>query len=260
MLWHIKGSNTYLLGTVHLTNFAPPKLSAAAEIAFNRATQIVFETDVGIDQPPDPRMLNLPDGVMLSTIVSRQLYEMTKAHWIRLGGDEQGLLKRLPGMTAIALQFTTAALSGYARHNGVDKTLWVRAKSEGKQIVMLETFDEQMSKLVTSPLVEQIELLKQTAEDPACRVSQVIELVDAWNTNGIGVFERELARAFAIFPKMSETIITERNEDWRPSIRKFVESETPTLVAVGALHLVGEVGLPEILKKDGFVTVPVTQA
>ena len=46
--------------------------------------------------------------------------------------------------------------------------------------------------------------------------------------------------------------MTARNQHWLPQIEELLKSSENTLVVVGSLHLVGEGGLLELLRKDGF--------
>jgi uncharacterized protein YbaP (TraB family) len=49
--------------------------------------------------------------------------------------------------------------------------------------------------------------------------------------------------------------VTDRNQRWLPQIEQLLHGEGNCLVIVGALHLVGEGGLLELLRKDGFTPV-----
>jgi uncharacterized protein YbaP (TraB family) len=46
--------------------------------------------------------------------------------------------------------------------------------------------------------------------------------------------------------------VTARNQRWLPQIEQLLHGEGNCLVIVGALHLVGDGGLLELLRKDGF--------
>jgi uncharacterized protein YbaP (TraB family) len=49
-----------------------------------------------------------------------------------------------------------------------------------------------------------------------------------------------------------QKIIVDRNRRWLPQIEKIIEHGDPTLVIVGAAHLVGKDGVIELLKSRGY--------
>jgi uncharacterized protein len=46
--------------------------------------------------------------------------------------------------------------------------------------------------------------------------------------------------------------VTARNERWLPQLEQMLKGNENTLVVVGSLHLVGDGGLLEMLRKDGY--------
>jgi uncharacterized protein len=46
--------------------------------------------------------------------------------------------------------------------------------------------------------------------------------------------------------------VTERNKRWEPQIAKLLHDKDNYFVVVGALHLVGDGGLLDLMKKDGL--------
>jgi len=53
-------------------------------------------------------------------------------------------------------------------------------------------------------------------------------------------------------PALYETLITERNENWMSRLTEILEGEKRPMVVVGAGHVVGESGLLEMLKAQGY--------
>ena len=54
----------------------------------------------------------------------------------------------------------------------------------------------------------------------------------------------------------NEELVNERNHRWIPVIDKNVHQGS-CLIAVGALHLPGEIGLISLLRKEGYTLTPV---
>ena len=55
----------------------------------------------------------------------------------------------------------------------------------------------------------------------------------------------------AEYPEMHDAILVARNERWVDQIVEMLDSEEDILVIVGAAHLVGEDGVPDLLSKEG---------
>ena len=53
-------------------------------------------------------------------------------------------------------------------------------------------------------------------------------------------------------PELFQAMIVERNHDWVPKIVTRVNERPRTLIAVGALHLVGPTNLVDLLSREGF--------
>jgi uncharacterized protein YbaP (TraB family) len=76
-------------------------------------------------------------------------------------------------------------------------------------------------------------------------------LVSAWRKGEAHVLARTLAEEFAGFPDLYELLIASRNRNWAQQIEQFLDDRDDYLVVVGALHLVGEDSVIEILRRKG---------
>ena len=53
-------------------------------------------------------------------------------------------------------------------------------------------------------------------------------------------------------PEWHEAAVTQRNRRWAERVEKLLRGEGDILIVVGALHLVGEDGLPALLRAKGL--------
>lgn len=78
------------------------------------------------------------------------------------------------------------------------------------------------------------------------------ELTDAWASGDTKALDRlnrtELGGGDARF----DTLITQRNQRWIAELERLLADNDQSLVIVGAGHLVGEGGVPELLKQAGY--------
>ena len=54
------------------------------------------------------------------------------------------------------------------------------------------------------------------------------------------------------FPALYRVLVTDRNKRWVPQIEKLLHGSQDYFVIVGALHLVGDGGLLELMRRDGY--------
>jgi uncharacterized protein YbaP (TraB family) len=52
--------------------------------------------------------------------------------------------------------------------------------------------------------------------------------------------------------ELNEVLVSGRNRRWAETISTWLDDERNYLIVVGALHLVGDQGVPALLEKRGF--------
>lgn len=250
MLWRIDGSNTYVLGSVHITNLKPLTLSNFTEVVFELADCVVFEADQNI--AVDPSLITLPAGSRLDGLLDAEQFRRANEHWIRLGFSAAALLSFRPAMAAVTLQITESSRHGYFSELGVDRALRDEAESAQKRIDFLEDLNDQLRLLTNTPLAEQISFLDHIAKSPDVGFSELRDMVSANCRGDIRFFEDLLAERRKAWPQLVDAILTKRNENWVPKIIEMARTTRRTVIVVGVLHLVGETGLPALLEPHGL--------
>lgn len=255
MLWQIENSQTYILGSVHITNMAPPRLPLGAERIYWMARRIVFEADPSSGS--DHSITKFSDSQRLSDLISGGLLNRIRQQWIGFNLQEGALEQTLPMYVGMCLQVFQAAKHGYSPQFGIDKHILTKAKTDKKEIVMLEELNDQLKMFATSPLNEQVALLSYIAEKDDLNFSELVNIVDAWRTDNINFFDNLVAERLRLWPKTFEILIGQRNRRWIPRLASMAQDAEPTLVVVGTLHLVGASGIPALLLQSGFKTIRV---
>ena len=141
---------------------------------------------------------------------------------------------------------------GYDAEHGVEQVIEQAAKQDGKPGCGLETLDEQLALLDSMPAEEQLEVLLQSLEESKGIEEEMKRLYDAWQDGDDEPLVRQLDEEFADYPDLAERLIYARNERWADQVAGLLEQPDDVLVVVGALHLVGEQGLPAKLERRGF--------
>lgn len=249
MLFHVIGSETFLADTIH----ALPSNSASVPQALwelqKHAVQVMFETD--LDRAPSiPANAFLPRQTLLSSLVPAETFEATTTLWHRYEID-LALENLKPWFVGLVLSQSLGWDLGFDPKFGVDKQLW-QATAPEKRVTLEGT--EALRAFDSAPLREQAAYLEMIALTPHVVTDRLKRLVQYWHANDVDGFGQELQIAKKHFPTMFAELIDRRNTSWLPAILKSVRRQTPTLVLVGALHLVGQTGLPELLTLKGYPT------
>jgi uncharacterized protein YbaP (TraB family) len=77
------------------------------------------------------------------------------------------------------------------------------------------------------------------------------DLILAWRSGDIDFLEQTLLDDVSGYPELYDTIVANRNRLWVDTIDELLEQGEDYLVVVGALHLVGEDGVPQLLRQRG---------
>jgi uncharacterized protein len=135
---------------------------------------------------------------------------------------------------------------------GVEMTMTSRAARDGKPIEGLETVDEQLAFLDGLPLDVQSEMLIQTLAEGAALEESIDGVIEAWRNGDMATLEADLLSSIEEQSELSEVLITGRNRRWVEAIVGMLGGDQDYLVIVGALHLVGDDGVPALLEKKGL--------
>jgi hypothetical protein len=76
-------------------------------------------------------------------------------------------------------------------------------------------------------------------------------LIETWNQGDAGTLGELLGEGFEDYASLYETLVVGRNREWLPKVESWADRGGTTLVVVGALHLVGEDSLIEMLTARG---------
>lgn len=253
MLWKIEDSQTYLLGSLHLTNMRHFKLRELAEAAFNQAETIFFEADFGV--PPDPLLRHLPEGQHLSSLISPPLFKRASSVWARLGKPAGDLERLMPFFAGMDLGLGLASQAGYLSKFGVETHVLTRAKANGKRIEVLEKVNAGFEAIASGPLSEHIQAFERILAAHDFELHRFAKMVKAWARDEDWWFEKYLRELLQTEPVIWSGLIDQRNLDWLPKILAVAQAPRPCLIVVGALHMFGPSGIPELLKRQGLVSV-----
>ena len=258
LLWKAstRDGNVYLLGSFHLLKKRDYPLDARVETAYAAARSVVFEVDP--DEMASPETLaaiqnlaRFSDGRTLRSVISAETAEKLQAF---LGGEAamKGADAFKPWFMSVNLSVGMMSMTGLDPKLGLDQHFMQRARKDGKKIAGLETAVDQIGALDGAPMSEQAAMLTD-ALAPFAEVKQKInDMHDAWRSGDVerlaAMVNAEMAEKT---PHSYRLLGRDRNLKWLPQLRGLLDEGGTHLVIVGAMHLLGEDGLVELLRQRG---------
>lgn len=257
-LWRVAGRHNvvYLLGSVHMLKTVDSTLPAVALDAYRSSELLMMELDLNEvtldDQRSMARLRMLPRGRTLAKVLGSALYARYQAQALPLGVNADLLSRFQPWYAAMILDQVALARAGYASDAGVDNQIASLARVDGKRIIELETYRQQLGFFARLSMAEQRKYVRASLEDAETLESDAATLVDAWKHGDAAAMEESMRDQREESPKLFRRLTVERNRRWLPRIVDLLNRREDALVVVGAMHLVSGEGIVEMLKSRGY--------
>ena len=257
-LWMAEGTSNhvYLLGSVHLLREQDHPLPRVIDEAYDEAETLYMELDMDdldplLMQATINRLGMLEEGTSLRDVMGEELYAEAMAVAVELEIPLEMLERTEPWFAAITVEQLALARIGFNPSYGVEMYLLKKASRDGKTILGFETVEQQLAYLDGLSLDAQLALLMQTLTESAAIREVMDDLILAWRSGDIDFLEQTLLDDVSGYPELYDTIVANRNRLWVDTIDELLEQGEDYLVVVGALHLVGEDGVPQLLRQRG---------
>lgn len=265
-MWQINGTSNriYLLGSVHLLREQDHPIPSAIEAAYEDADTLIMELDMDdLDPVATQALINdlgmIKGGGTLSELMGADLY----AEAARIADEISIPLAMLsstePWLAAINVEQLILMRIGFDPQFGVESFLMSKAGIDHKEILGLESIEEQLGFLDSMSLDAQRSLLMQTLTESADMEEMMDELVAAWRHGDIEFLEENMLAEMQDYPELYEALVVARNRNWTKQIEALLADDQDYLIIVGALHLIGEDGVPNMLRELGIESVQMRQ-
>jgi uncharacterized protein len=256
-LWKVEkgGKSSYLFGSIHLGSQDMYPLSKKVKEAYAQAENLVVEIDLkpGDEQKLVPLIQQL--GVDMTSPLESRLSPKTLAVYKKACTEKTLPCAQFAPLKAwflsLQLQMMLIQQLGYKEELGIDKHFLELARKTGKNVIGLETADSQLKMLSGFNQQQQELMLVQSLE---ASKEEMESLFKAWKTGDdaaiVKLFAKDIDKAGA--QEIYDVMITERNIEMAKNIQALLAQDKSLFVVVGAGHIVGELGLVDLLTKVGY--------
>jgi uncharacterized protein YbaP (TraB family) len=257
-LWEVTGgeSTVWLFGSVHLLPEGGFTVGDELAEALDEAERLCLEIDTGAEDEAATSAVTLARAVDPE---GRDLFELlgSDAGHVRDAAEKAGVpLEALamfePWFAGLTVSVLALQAHGYDVQHGVEQIIQAEARDAGLPSCGLETLDGQLGLLDGLPDTLQKEILMQAIEEAGSIESLIEPMLEAWRRGDEDGLERSLEEDFEGYAELAEILIFRRNERWAGQVSKMLEDDEDVLVVVGAMHLVGDRGLPTLLAERGY--------
>jgi len=219
-VWAVRGTHNtvYLAGSIHLLPAGDAVLPPGFDRSYADSARLVMEMDLGKFDPMEAMswMMDhgtLPAGTNLRGVLGEQRYGRVSAAATGLGLPMSALDSLAPWVVGIEITDLAYEHEGYDPEQGVEEQLVRRAEN-----------------------------LKSDMRD----------VTSAWRRGDAARLAALLSSEYNSFPSLYKPLVTDRNRRWLPQLEELLRANDNSLVVVGALHLVGQEGLLDLLRKKGY--------
>lgn len=268
LLWKVSGNEltapSYIMGTHHLAPFSIMDSIAGLRQAMRETQQVYGELKMSeLESPATMQLMQksmMIDGdTTLTSLLSPEDFAIANQFCKENMMMDLSMAPKLKP----AFLLNNVVVMAYVKHVGkfnpqeqLDTFFQSQASKNGKKVDGLETPEFQFNLLFNgSSLQRQAQLLMCTLHNIDSEVENIKKLTDAYMRQDLHtmleISEQRKGNQCDPLPSEEDAMIFNRNKAWAEKLPAILKA-APTFVAVGALHLPGEKGLLNLLKKQGY--------
>lgn len=261
LLWQISGNGiprSYLFGTHHL-------IEKNQINDFDLIQEKLQKTDAVIGEMDMSNMLGMQLKMMQAAIMKDktiqdllneedyQLVDRELKAVVGAGLNKFGKMKpmMLSSMYSVMLYMQHHHLK--KQPEAIDLLFQKSAKKMKKEVVGLETVEQQIDILFnTISLERQAEILVDGIRDKEKSLIELDQLNSAYIAGDLALLETIYLENDEMSAEENKILLEQRNNNWMNQLSTILPVKS-CFIAVGCMHLVGETGLINQLRKTGYI-------
>jgi uncharacterized protein YbaP (TraB family) len=254
LLWKISRGDieaaSYLYGTIHIKDKRVFEFSDSVLLAFEKCDAFAIEVDLS---PENLALLSqkmiLPDDLTLKDLFTEEEYQLVKAVVEDIIGVDILLFNKLKPIAILSLVMNFQFANDV--DVSVDEYFYRKATAEDKEIIGIETIEEQLEILETIPndyIIDYFKNIDHAKED----MEIIIKLYQSAELEKM----LEMMQKDKSMVMIQKNLLTDRNRKMSERIQAMI-GERPAFIAIGAGHLPGKEGIINMLAEAGYKIEPV---
>lgn len=259
LLWEISGNGlakpSYIFGTFHLLCKQDINFSNACRRAISNSHEVYFELD--LDDPATLfggfMLLNMKDGKQLDSLLTADEYKRVSQFFKDSLKASLGIFKNMKPYFLIAMLYPK--MLPCESISGVEEGIMAIAKEDKKEIKGLETMAFQASVFDSIPYKMQAKELLNTIDSMDKSRKYFALMNKAYLQQDMSAIEKLVFDTEMGMKDNEDILLNKRNKDWVNKLKNIMKNN-PVFIAVGTGHLIGNDGIIQLLKNEGYQLRP----
>jgi uncharacterized protein len=260
LLWEISGKKltapSYLFGTFHLICKEDIPFGIQLKTAVQSVKEIYMELDM--DDPATLMgglfLMNMRGDTTLKKLYTEAEYKKVELFFKDSLHTPLTIFQKMKPFFAMAMVYPK--MLPCKTMSGVEEELMKLAKANKKEIQGLETMAFQAAVFDSIPYAQQAKELLKTIDSLEAYKKYFDTMVRVYKNQELKQIQSLFTKSEFGMEENQDILLDKRNKNWVKQLKEIMKKES-IFIAVGAGHLVGEMGLIELLRKEGYTLRPV---
>jgi uncharacterized protein len=259
LLWRVSGNDlkqpSFLFGTFHLLCKEDIHFSDALKRAIKSSDEIYMEMDLDDPSTMLSGMLymNMKDGKKLQDLYTPEEYQRLQNYFSDTLQMPMMMFQKAKPYFLVALLYPK--MMNCSTPAGIEEELMKIAKEHKKEIKGLETMQFQASVFDSIPYEWQAKELLKNIDSFSVYKSEFEQMLDLYKKQELDSMRNMITKSEFGSEKYEDLLLNDRNKNWVKQLKGIMKNKS-VFVAVGAGHLVGDFGLINLLRKEGYKVEP----
>lgn len=265
-----EGHTIWLFGSIHVgrEDFYP--LPEYVTSAFDQAEALAVEFDVRLyeqdlaAQVQDLLNYTYIDGTTIQDYIDPELYQEAVALLPSSGMPEDMMKLYKPIFWATLIEAASYETETTSTTLGIDLHMIDAAYARNMPVLSIESPDFQSSTTANfSPELQEL-CLRQAVDNAPYASQDLLGLLDLWVSGDEEAFSEYLNATqempediAALMEEYNKAMITDRNLNMTDYAEDLLAEGKPTMICVGAAHIVGEGAMAQLLAERGYTVTRV---
>jgi hypothetical protein len=257
---------------MHVSDPRVTDLPKEAKAAYDASNTVILESDEILDQQAaslklfaKPDLMMFSDSKTINDYLSPEDRKVLEKGLMDRGVPLASVVKMKPYILTAMVALSTCELSRKAKGAAfLDMKLAMDAKAAGKQVRGVETLQEQIEAMASLPMDFHVRSLVSAVRYPQYTSDMMETTLQLYLHGRIGMVfpagtyfaPEKSASDFKDMALFEERLITTRNHHMADRADPML-ARGNVFMAVGALHLIGDQGVVELLKQKGYKATPI---